>query len=140
MTQQIRTFEMLFDAISEDGVYLCEDIHTSYWPEWGGGVRRRGTYVQYAKGLIDQIHAWHSYTPRLPVTAFTRSAYGLHFYDSVLVIEKRKVEAPKNLKRGKVTIPIFEPDVSLLQKLRIYLGRARRVFDRIVYRFIRRSR
>ena len=28
-TQQLNTFKKLFPKISEDGVYICEDIHTS---------------------------------------------------------------------------------------------------------------
>ena len=39
MEQQIVTFEELFDHINPDGVYLCEDMHTSYWEEYGGGLR-----------------------------------------------------------------------------------------------------
>ena len=38
---------------------------------------------------------------------FTRSAHGLHFYDSVLVIEKRPIGAPVNLKTGTAAIPDY---------------------------------
>ena len=37
MPQQIKTFEELFPHVDEKGLYLCEDLHTSYWPEFGGG-------------------------------------------------------------------------------------------------------
>jgi hypothetical protein len=40
------------------GVYLCEDTHTSYWPDFGGGLRKEGTFIERTKGLIDSIHAW----------------------------------------------------------------------------------
>ena len=36
MRQQIVTFEEMFDFVKDDGVYLCEDLHTSYWGSYGG--------------------------------------------------------------------------------------------------------
>lgn len=36
MAQQIVTFEEAFSLVKDGGVYLCEDLHTSYWQSWGG--------------------------------------------------------------------------------------------------------
>lgn len=109
MGQQIATFEELFARISPHGVYLCEDIHTAYWKRWGGGYRRRGTFVEYAKGFIDRIHAWHSESPDLKVDDFTRSTHSLHWYDSILVIEKRPMQAPEHRKTGSASIQDYTP-------------------------------
>lgn len=38
MEQQITTLEEMFGHLSDDGVYLCEDLHTSYWKERGVGT------------------------------------------------------------------------------------------------------
>jgi cephalosporin hydroxylase len=35
MKQQIITFEEMYDHVKEDGIYLCEDLHTSYWLRYG---------------------------------------------------------------------------------------------------------
>lgn len=94
MKQQIVSFEELFFGIKPDGVYLCEDCHSSYWREWGGGYKRKGTFIEYAKNWIDSINAFHSKEKRLKVSAFTRSARSLHFYDSIVVIEKAVIEQP----------------------------------------------
>ncbi len=104
MLQQIRTFEELFPAISDDGVYLCEDLHTSYWKKFGGGYHRKGTFIEYAKNFIDDINAWHSREGNFKVNGITRSAYGVHFYDSIVVIEKKKMEPPQHEKSGHHTI------------------------------------
>ncbi|WP_019591825.1 class I SAM-dependent methyltransferase [Thioalkalivibrio sp. ALE20] len=113
MAQQINTFEALFPAIDSNGVYLCEDLHTSYWRKWGGGYGRAGTFVEYSKNFVDLLHAWHSEDEtRLSVTDFTRSTHSLHYYDSILVIEKRPVEKPFHLKTGEATVSPFRKQES----------------------------
>lgn len=88
MLQQIATFEELFPAVKETGIYLVEDLHTSYWKEYGGGYKESGSFIEYAKGFIDALNAWHSRQPELAPTDLTKSLTGIHFYDSVLVLEK----------------------------------------------------
>ncbi len=126
MKQQISTFEELFSCIDENGVYLCEDLHTSYFPAWGGGYKKRGTFIEYSKNFIDYINAWHSnHTSRLSVTEFTKSVHSLHYYDSVLAIEKRPIEAPFDLKTGTENPDIYPPRKTLLKRLK---GRLKRQF------------
>ena len=122
MKQQIHTFEELYPYVSEDGVYLCEDTHTSYWKDFGGGYKRKGTFIEYSKNWIDDIHAWHSRQPtKLSVSDFTRSAHSLHFYDSIVVIEKRKIEKPIALQTGTATISDIPPQRGLLHRLEKWL-------------------
>lgn len=104
MRQQIVTFEEMYGAVKDDGVYLCEDLHTSYWLKYGGGDRRPGTFIEYSKRLIDRLNAWHSEERRLQVDGFTRTTASMHYYDSVLVIEKGRIEAPEHRKTG---VPSF---------------------------------
>lgn len=107
MTQQITSFEELYPHIQPHGVYLCEDLHTSYYPAYGGGYRKDGTFIQYATRLVDQLHAWYSTEPdRFRVDDITRSTHGLHFYDSVLVVEKRPIAEPTASKTGKPSFPL----------------------------------
>lgn len=122
MKQQINTFEELFTHINENGVYLCEDLCTSYWRDWGGGYKRRGTFIEYSKQFIDYINAWHSI--RLRVTEFTKSVHSLHYYDSILVIEKRIIEKPFHLKTGVSSIPDFQPPKSFYKRIKRKLKRA----------------
>ena len=110
MNQQIITFEELFPYISENGVYLCEDLHTSYWSEFGGGYRKSDTFIEYSKNFIDYINAWHSReTSKFNVTEFTKSVHSLHYYDSVLVIEKRPTEKSYSLVKGIPSVPEYIP-------------------------------
>jgi 23S rRNA U2552 (ribose-2'-O)-methylase RlmE/FtsJ len=95
------TFEELFPHISENGIYLAEDLHTCYWSDFGGGYKNSNNFIEYTKNLIDHLTAWHSRDPEsFRVSDFTRSAYSIHYYDSVVAIEKRKVEPPYPQKTG----------------------------------------
>lgn len=125
MKQQIHTFEELFPAVAPNGVYLCEDLHTSYWRRWGGGYRRRGSFIEYSKRFIDDLNAWHSRQPRqFPVSDFTRSAHSVHYYDSVLAIEKRPMQAPADVRTGQALFPDYEQDYpSLSYRLKRLLER-----------------
>lgn len=94
MTHQINSYEELFDHIKEDGVYLCEDVHTSYWLNHGGGYKRKGSFIEYSKNFIDFLNAYHSEQKSLEVNKFTESVNAIHYYDSVIVIEKKKRVKP----------------------------------------------
>ena len=123
MKQQINTFEEIFNRRDKNGVYLYEDLHTSYWPDWGGDYRKKSTFIKYSNHFIDYINAWHSKTSRLSVTEFTKSVHSLYFYDSVLVIEKQSIEKPFHLTIGIPTIPDFHPRESLLKRINKRLKR-----------------
>jgi hypothetical protein len=110
MLQQIVSFEELFGHVKPDGVYLCEDMHTSYWRDWGGGYKRRGTFVEYTKNLIDKLNAYNSRQRSLKADSFTTSVNSMHFYDSMLVIEKRPTPKPFSSETGTTTIAFERQD------------------------------
>jgi 23S rRNA U2552 (ribose-2'-O)-methylase RlmE/FtsJ len=116
MEQQIVTFEELFDHVKSDGVYLCEDVHTSYWYRYGGGYKRRGTFIEYSKNFIDYINAWHSKQRSLRVNDFTKSVFSLHYYDSMVVIEKRKMDKPVRRTSGNASFENKDEPTSKIRK------------------------
>jgi hypothetical protein len=91
MRQQIITFEETFNHVKKDGIYICEDLHTSYWLKYGGGHRRKGTFIEYSKKFIDKLNAQYSEQGSLKTNSFTQSVRGLHFYNGMVVIEKGEV-------------------------------------------------
>lgn len=54
---QIKTFEYLFPKMNPGGIYIVEDIHTSYWSVCGGGYNSN-SFVNYSKKLNDLINYW----------------------------------------------------------------------------------
>ncbi len=106
MQQQIVSFEELYDHVKEDGLYLVEDLHTSYWKHYGGGYKNKHSFIEYSKHFIDLLHAWHAEDEKLKVNEFSTSCYALHYYDSVLVVEKGRILKPQSLLKGEIVIDI----------------------------------
>ena len=98
--QQITTFEVFYPRIRRGDVFLIEDLHTSYWADYGGRRGQQGTFMEYANALTDQLNAWHSEEPDFQPDKFTRTTASMHFYDSIVVFEKHKVVKPHHEVRG----------------------------------------
>lgn len=121
MNQQRVTYEELFDHVKDDGIYLCEDLMTSYWLKYGGGHKRRNTFIEYSKNFIDYINAYHSEQASLKVNSFTKSVDSIHYYDGIVIIEKKKrSQEPTHEKTGNPTF-IREKKRNYWQKA-IYAG------------------
>jgi hypothetical protein len=128
MHQQIVSYEELFDHVKNNGVYLCEDVLTSYWLKYGGGYKRKGTFIEYSKNFIDFLHGYHSEQKSLKVSKFTECVDSVHFYDSVVVIEKKNRNKPQAEMSGNVshTSAVVNPDFFTRTK-RMIIGMVNRL-------------
>lgn len=52
----IFSFEKLFKFLKPGGLYVVEDSCTSYWSDWGGGLRENNTSIEYFKKLCDDVN------------------------------------------------------------------------------------
>jgi cephalosporin hydroxylase len=104
MNHLIKTFDFLYYKMKESGTYMVEDLHTAYWDEYGGGLKRDNTFIEFSKNKIDEINAQHS-RGHQPITELTKTTQSMHVYDSIIVFEKRP--------QGKRT-PIQTGNISLL--------------------------
>jgi 23S rRNA U2552 (ribose-2'-O)-methylase RlmE/FtsJ len=103
---QINTFEEMFGHISTNGIYMVEDICTSYLHKYGGGYKKTGSFIEYSKDLVDVMNAWHSHDDALQVSELTRQMYSLNYYNNIVVIEKKNIEEPCTIKTGKLALKI----------------------------------
>ena len=53
----IETFKIMFPKIKHGGLFIVEDLHTSYWGHYGGGCRKKGSSIEYFKTFIDVLNA-----------------------------------------------------------------------------------
>jgi hypothetical protein len=102
---QIASLEALWPTMPDGGVYVVEDTHANYWDEYEGGLGRPTTFIECAKGLVDDLHAFHSRSPEHRPSDWTRTLDGIHFYDSVVVLERRDRDPPVHRKSGR---PAFD--------------------------------
>ena len=59
---------------------MIEDLHTAYWPPFGGGLHRKENFFGFVRDLIDDMHHWYHDGPvREP--AFDGSVSAIHVHD-----------------------------------------------------------
>lgn len=98
MHQQITSFRHLWPRLNDRGLYIVEDVHTSYWPGFGGGFREPASFIEFAKDLIDRMHSWYTEDDAgFPLHPLAREIGAIRFYDSLVVIEKRLKEPPVSI-------------------------------------------
>lgn len=52
----IKSFARYFPLLRDGGVYIVEDLHCSYWPEFEGGLFLRSSAISFFKILVDVIN------------------------------------------------------------------------------------
>lgn len=111
-SQQIASFEAIYPCMPETGIYIVEDVHTSYWANWKD--RADGlTFIEYSKRMCDSINAWYRdemsygrYYQRpedrpgeMEVPWFTRNTRCISFYDAMVIFERCTREEPRHSER-----------------------------------------
>ncbi len=116
----IKSFELLFPKLKLGGIYVVEDVHTSYLDYYGGGFRAEHSHVEYFKKIIDSLHV--KYLPKEDrelmddelqyLIMLNKEVASVSFYDSVIAIEKytRMVKRPftPHISRGQ---GLVDPDL-----------------------------
>ena len=103
--QQIISFDYLFNHLKTEGIYLIEDTHTSYHSDFQD--RQDGlTFMDYAKSLSDKLNLWYQYNDykiykkevkeKINMPYFTKNAFKIIFYNSVVVIQKKHIKIPRS--------------------------------------------
>lgn len=55
----IRSFSRYFKRLGDNGIYVVEDMHASYWAKWGGGLHVPYSAMAFFKRLADVISHEH---------------------------------------------------------------------------------
>jgi SAM-dependent methyltransferase len=100
---QVASLTALWPHVKVGGVYLVEDLHTSYWPTYGGGLNVATSFIEWIKPLLDDVNAYHSREAHFQPTEWTKTLGGLHVYDSIVVLDRADVQKPSVRKTGRPT-------------------------------------
>lgn len=103
MKQMIMTFVLASKHINDGGIYLVEDVHTSYWNNhsifWPGpwddfGLYNPGNMMEFTKVGLDVLNKAHiephtGIIPQLDPTVVDTFSHikGTHYYNSMIVFE-----------------------------------------------------
>lgn len=91
----IKTFNILFPKLSSHGIYVVEDLQTSYWPEYldknvesTNDLTKLSTSMNFFKSLADGLNyeefISNDYTPNY----FDKHITSIHFYHNLVFIYK----------------------------------------------------
>jgi hypothetical protein len=103
----VKSFAKYFPLVKDKGLYIIEDLHASYWNEYGGGLLYAFSAVQFLKLLIDILHQEHWKINRnsfQPLEDFfdeydcemdpaeLEKIHSVSFMNSLCILEKRSSE------------------------------------------------
>ncbi len=91
----ITTFKILFPLLSPKGIYVVEDLQTSYWSElnginWGGSNDLTAPYtsMNFFKSLIDGLNYEEFLRDEYTPIYFDKHIVAMHFYHNLIFIYK----------------------------------------------------
>jgi 23S rRNA U2552 (ribose-2'-O)-methylase RlmE/FtsJ len=87
------SLEYIFPQLSDGGIYMIEDLHSSYWKSFGGGYRNSKNFFGYVMDLVDDMHHWY-HRKGLKHPDISKNCSGIHVHDSIVVLEKNTVYQP----------------------------------------------
>jgi hypothetical protein len=98
----ITTFGALFPHVKSDGVYVVEDLQTSYWERYGGSSRPNtaGTSMTMLQRLTDGLNYAEFDIPNYKPAYSDQWIKSLSFYHNIAFIEKGP-----NLERSNMLPP-----------------------------------
>jgi len=108
MQHQMASLYLLFNAIKPGGIYVVEDLHTSYWSGFGGQYHGNTT-MELLKECTDNLNAIQTTFDCIP----SETQY-IQTRDSDNPFEKSKVDEHITNMNAKLSFIHFYPSVAIL--------------------------
>lgn len=105
----ITTFSKYFPLLNDEGLFVIEDLHCSYWNEFEGGLYDPYSSMSFLKKLADlvnyehwgvseknRVQLLHDFERKYNINFDESAMSGIHsvrFYNSICIIEKNKYES-----------------------------------------------
>lgn len=90
---QINSLKVLFPRMSQGGIYMVEDLHTSYWRGYNGSFGRGLSFFKFSADMINDMHHWWHFN-RIKHPELKDMCTGIHVHDSIAVFEKERAYEP----------------------------------------------
>lgn len=95
----IETFKILFPKLKDGGLYVVEDIQTSYWDDCGGDCKDLNnpkTAMNFFKSLTDCLNHQEIPDENYKETYFDKKIVSMHFYHNLIFIHKGNNDEKSN--------------------------------------------
>jgi hypothetical protein len=89
----LTTFKYLFPRLNSNGIYVIEDVQTSYWKKYGGSslnLQRTDTTMGYVKQLIDNVNKEDFEETGTDTGCVDMDICEIHFYHNLIFIYKNE--------------------------------------------------
>ncbi len=109
----IQSFEALFPLLKTGGLYVVEDVQTSYWPRLGGSSAhpdRTRTIMGYFKGLIHGINHAEISPAHYRHKPYDTEILSIAFYHNLIFVQKDDNSEPSNIPPDDPLREDDEPD------------------------------
>jgi hypothetical protein len=98
---QIESFRILWPFVRDGGIYVVEDVQTSYWPAYGGAALgapgHHGSCMAYFKRLVDSVNACEFLDPPPAGLELESTIGSMAFHHNLIVVVKDKTERFSNM-------------------------------------------
>ncbi len=84
----VKTFQILFPLLRQNGNNVVEDKQTAYWPTWGGGIGNPQASMALFKGLADGLNHVEYPIANYEPTYFDQKIVELAFFHNLIFIQK----------------------------------------------------
>jgi demethylmacrocin O-methyltransferase len=111
----ITTFQYLFPKLKIGGIYVIEDVQTSYWPDYGGdshNLNNPSTIMNYFKNLTDCTNYQEFLNADYKPSYYDENIVSIQFYHNLIFIYKGENNEGSN-------IDITNPESVLADKIYI---------------------
>jgi hypothetical protein len=97
---QRAAFDYFYPHVNPSGVYIIEDIYSSYHKKWKEKCKNEDLFIPYLKTKIDELNSsWsraQSWLPETIVFGLEAETKAIHFHSSFVVVEKRSEKLGKH--------------------------------------------
>lgn len=96
-----QSFAILFPLLAPNGIYVIEDLSTSYWPMWGGRFHRhaRRTTMALVKDRLDGLNHAEFKIPRYQASELDTSILEIRSRHNIVAFLKGANTIPSDLNR-----------------------------------------
>ena len=87
----ITSFNYLFEHLNVNGLYIIEDLQTSYFPRYGGNrlnLNKKKTSMNFLKSLTDSINYEHNDKPFFKNKKFDGKVKSISFHQNIAFVKK----------------------------------------------------